>query len=70
MPQVLCLTLEDSDNDDGDDDDDDNDDRERWRILVPALGPMCHGGHWRPSAHTLLGTGWCGAGLPPFPTAC
>ena len=24
----------------------------------------------RPSVHMLPGTGWCGAGLPPFPTAC
>ena len=24
----------------------------------------------RPSVHMLSGTGWCGAGLLPFPTAC
>ena len=24
----------------------------------------------RPSVHMLPGIGWCGAGLPPFPTAC
>ena len=24
----------------------------------------------RPSVHMLPGTGWCGVGLPPFPTAC
>ena len=24
----------------------------------------------RPSAHMLPGIGWCGTGLPPFPTAC
>ena len=24
----------------------------------------------KPSVHMLSGTGWCGAGLPPFPTAC
>ena len=24
----------------------------------------------RPSVHMLPGTGWCGAGLPPFTTAC
>ena len=24
----------------------------------------------RPSVHILPGIGWCGAGLPPFPTAC
>ena len=24
----------------------------------------------RPAVHKLPGIGWCGAGLPPFPTAC
>ena len=24
----------------------------------------------RPSVHMLPGIGWCGTGLPPFPTAC
>ena len=25
---------------------------------------------FRPSVHMLPGIGWCGAGLPPFPTDC
>ena len=30
----------------------------------------CRSAVLRPSVHMLPGTGWCSAGLPPFPTAC